>query len=401
MSKPSRRILFVHSSNEMYGADAILLELIRARNPDLWIPSVIVPNDVSYPGHFTRALSQIGVDSREMKLAVLRRRYFTPKGFPVYLTYFVRSTLALARTIRVQNIDIVHSNTTAVLPGAFAARLTKRPHIWHSHEMVTSPAIVRRLTARLAPRMSRVVLTVSNAVRQHMLQDNPTASNIRVLHNGIDVERFARAPGRQRVRRELGYEDSDIVVGTLARISRGKGQAYLAEAAARLKQTHPHLKYLLVGDAFTGQEHLIEELRQKIDALGLSGRVTLAGYRSDGPDVLAALDICVLPSTLPDSFPTVVLEGMAAGKPLVATDWGGAKEMVVEGETGFIVPTDDPEKFASRLAELADNGPLRAAMGSAGQKRARSCFTKERMGTEFWQIVDEVAGGAISRRNSP
>lgn len=391
MSIAPRKILFVHSSNEMYGADVILLELIRACDRSQWTPAVIVPCDVPYEGRFTRELERIQVDSRAMKLAVLRRRYFSPAGFPRYLAYFARSTLALAHIIRREGFDVVHSNTTAVLPGAFAARLTKRPHIWHSHEMIVSPRSVRLLTARLAPRMSRVVLTVSDAVKQHMLQDNPAARNIRVLHNGIDVERFANATGRSRIRSEFGYSESDVVVGTLARISRGKGQGYLARAAALLKDTQPDLKYLLVGDAFVGQEHLVDELRQTIAELGLEGRITLTGYRSDGPDVLAALDICVLPSTLPDSFPTVVLEGMAAGKPVIATDWGGAKEMVTEGETGYIVPTDDEQTLSQRLAELASSESLRTAMGEAGQRRAVQHFTKERMGQEFWMVVNEVA----------
>jgi len=118
--------------------------------------------------------------------------------------------------------------------------------------------------------------------------------------------------------------------------------------------------------------------------------VEISGYRSDVPDILAASDICVLPSTLPDSFPTVVLEAMAAGKPVVATNWGGSREMVVDGETGYLVPVDDASVMADRLRLLAEYPDLRRQMGEAGQRRAEELFTRERMVREFWTLMEEV-----------
>jgi len=390
LKQPPYKALFVHSSNELYGADVILLGLMEERDPAIWEPTIILPNDVVYQGRLAARLNLIQVPHQEMKLAVLRRRYFSLLGFPLYIIYFITSVLKLVRMIKRGDYDIVHTNTTAVIPGAVAAKLTRRPHVWHSHEMIISPAAVRKLTARIAPAMSNVVITVSGAVQEHILSDNPKADNVRVLHNGIDVERFAEADGRDRIRREFGFSDSDIVVGTLARVSKGKGQAYLMEAAAHLKGHHPHIKYLLVGDAFVGQEALIDDLRRSIHDLGLEQTVTLAGYRTDGPDILKALDICVLPSTLPDSFPTVVLESMAAGRPVIATDWGGAKEMVVDGVTGYIVSADDSVIFADKIAKLAVDQTLRTRMAEAGLQRVREKFTRTIMARDFWKIMEET-----------
>jgi len=388
--------LFVHSANELYGADIVLLNLLTHRDSSRWAPYVVLPDDVPYKGRLSARFQEEDIPYCEMKLAVLRRRYFHPVRIWQYAAYFMWSGARLARIIRSRRIRLVHTNTTAVIPGAVVARLTGRPHVWHSHEMVSSPAVVRRLTARLAPALSDVVVVVSDAVRQHILSDNPTARNIRVIHNGIDVERFAAASGRERVRHELGFSDADVVVCTIARVSRGKGQGYLLDAAARAAREHPELKYLLVGDAFTGQEHLVDELRAHVEELGLQDRVRLEGYRSDAQALLAASDICVLPSTLADSFPTVVLEGMAAGRPVIATNWGGAKEMILEGETGYVVPTDDPEAFAARLGSLASSPDLRRAMGETGLARVRSEFTVERMARDFWALMEEVLAGAPS-----
>jgi glycosyltransferase involved in cell wall biosynthesis len=259
--------------------------------------------------------------------------------------------------------------------------------------MVVSPKIVRKTTARLAPALSDVVISVSGAVRDHILQDNPKATNLRVLHNGIDIERIAAASGRSKVREEFGFSDTDVVAGTLARISKGKGQGYLVEAAALLADSCPNMKFLMVGDPFVGQDHLKDELSSLVSQKGLDQKVVLSPFRTDVPDILAACDICVLPSTLPDSFPTVVLESMAASRPVVATNWGGAKEMVVDGETGYLVPVDAAAVLADRLKILYDSKQTREDMGKAAYRRACELFTQDRMAHEFWDLMESVLAG--------
>ncbi len=390
------KALFVHSSNELYGADKILYLLLSGRDPARWDVRVILPNDVPYQGLLADRLSSSGIPFEEMKLAVLRRRYFSVRGFPRYWAYFAFSVAAILRKIRRARYDIVHSNTTAVIPGAIAARLAGLPHVWHCHEMVVSPAFVRRTTARLAVGLSDVVIAVSEAVRQHLLADQPGAANIRVLRNGIDVEEFDRPQERERVRAEFGFSSGDVVAGTLGRISRFKGQTYLVEAAALLKDLE-HLRFLIVGDPFVGQEDVYHDLLTRIRSSRLEDRVVLSPFRDDAAALYAGLDVSVLPSVLPDPFPTVILEAMAAGKPVVATDRGGSREMVVDGETGFLVPADDASVMADRLRRLADSPELRASMGAAGVKRARELFTRERMVREFWTLMDEVVAGGRRR----
>lgn len=383
------RALFVHSANELYGADTVLLSLLES-HPAEWEPHVVLPCDVPYEGLLAKRLSALDISWEEMKLAVLRRRYLTPRRVPLYAAYFASSTIRLLRLIRRKGVQVVHSNTSAVVPGAVAARLAGVPHIWHVHEMVVRPHWLRRILAALVPALSDIVIAVSGAVRDHILSTNPAASNIRVIHNGIDVQTFQKADSRDRVRDEFGFTPDNVVAVTMGRLSQGKGQFFLLDAAARIADEVPSLRFLLVGSPFVGQEHLVEELHSRIEVLGLRRCVEISGYRSDVPDILAASDICVLPSTLPDSFPTVVLEAMAAGKPVVATNWGGSREMVVDGETGYLVPVDDASVMADRLRLLAESPDLRRQMGEAGQRRAEELFTRERMVREFWTLMEEV-----------
>jgi glycosyltransferase involved in cell wall biosynthesis len=382
------RALFVHSANELYGADRILLSLLERRPPG-WVPHVILPCDVPYRGLLAERLSVAGIPHEEMKLAVLRRRYFSAPGSLKYSAFFAYSVAAILRRIRKYRFGIVHSNTIAVIPGAVAARLARLPHVWHCHEIVVSPAIVRRTTARLAVSLSDVVVAVSDAVRQHLLQDRPGASNIRVLRNGIDLDEFDRPDERERVRAEFGFAPGEVVAGTLGRISRLKGQTYLLEAVALLKDL-PALKFLIAGDPFVGQEEVYKEVVDRIEKDELRERVVLSPFRSEPASLYASLDIYVLPSILPESFGLVVLEAMAARKPVVATELGGSREMVVDGETGYLVPADDAAVLADRLRRLAASPEVRREMGAAGRRRAERLFTRERMVREFWSLMDEV-----------
>jgi glycosyltransferase involved in cell wall biosynthesis len=168
-----------------------------------------------------------------------------------------------------------------------------------------------------------------------------------------------------------------------------KGQTYLLEAVALLKDL-PALKFLIAGDPFVGQEEVYKEVVDRIEKDELRERVVLSPFRSEPASLYASLDIYVLPSILPESFGLVVLEAMAARKPVVATELGGSREMVVDGETGYLVPADDAAVLADRLRRLAASPEVRREMGAAGRRRAERLFTRERMVREFWSLMDEV-----------
>ncbi|BCW97513.1 MAG: glycosyl transferase [Armatimonadota bacterium] len=382
-------VLFVHSSNELYGADNVLFNLLDRRARERWDVYVLLPNDVPYAGLLSKKLVACGIPYEELKLAVLRRRYYSLAGFPRYSAFFVYSVAAIIRRIRRFNFDVIHSNTLAVVPGAVAARLTKKPHVWHCHEIVSSPRVLGRILSKLAVNLSEVVVAVSDAVRRNILEDEPQASNVKVIYNGIDVCLFHQPELRPRIRSELGFTKDDVVVGLLGRISRFKGQIYLVDAASCLRKCSS-LRFLIVGDPFVGQESVYDDLVARINRYRLSDRVVLSKFRNDAPALYAGMDISVSASIGPEAFGLVILESMAAGKPVVATDHGGSREMVVDGETGFLVPVDDASVMADRLRLLAESPDLRQRMGDAGRRRAEELFTRERMVREFWALMEEV-----------
>jgi glycosyltransferase involved in cell wall biosynthesis len=146
----------------------------------------------------------------------------------------------------------------------------------------------------------------------------------------------------------------------------------------------------MAGDAFPGYEYLYDAIHSLTQKLGLEDSVTNLGFRLDIPEILSGLDIFVLPSILPDPLPTTVLEGMAAVKPVVATRQGGATEMVIEGETGFLIPWENPQEAVLVFEKLIESAELREKLGKAGQQRVNDYFNEEKYLENFGILVSEV-----------
>lgn len=370
-------ILLAHSSDEMYGADVILLELVKGLDPQEFRPIVVLPTDLPFDGALSRALREQGVTVYQTDLAVLRRKYFKPLTFVSYLRRFVVSVVWLRRLIRSEQVDIVHSNTLAVIPGAVAAWLTQTRHVWHVLEIIVKPRFLWRLTAGLAARLADVIVTASGPTYDHLCKGNSGVSaKAMVFHYGIDVAKFdAGCGGGQALRRAWGIAPDEPLVGMVGRVSHWKGQQYFLQVAAHVHARHPNARFALVGGTSPGQENLMDELLQEVRRLGLTDHVIIQGFRSDIPAVLEAFDLFVSPSILPDPFPTVVLEAMAGALPVVANAQGGCLEMIDEGVTGFLVEPGNEEAMAAAIGRLIAEPELRGQMGKQARCRLEKMFS--------------------------
>ena len=295
----NRKILYVHSSDEMYGADQMLFYLAAGLDRIHYTPIIVLPSDVSYQGLLSQALNEKGIKPIHLKVAVLRRMYFNPLGMLKYLWLLVQSTLALIRLIKKEGVDIVQTNTVAIIPAALAAMLPGRLHIWHVHEIIVQPRILWRFTSWLIPRLSDVVVANSCATRDHLISGNSqNRRKTTVIYNGIEVNRFSNSSGQgSHVRAEWGIEPGQSLVGMIGRISHWKGQDYFLKVAGLVAASHPDVRFAIVGGTAPGQEHLLEEYKTLAKELNLSHLIHFSDFRSDVPAVLDAFDVFDLPST--------------------------------------------------------------------------------------------------------
>jgi glycosyltransferase involved in cell wall biosynthesis len=367
-------VLFVHSNSELYGADFILLEVVRALK-GIVRPIVALPGE----GDLTRALSQEGIQVVYTRESLLRRVNFKPHKLPRLIWNIARDVKRLTDIIHEEGVKLVFSNTGAVITGALAARIGHIQNVYHIHEIIVNPGWLAKVIARLVLGNSNEVIAVSGPVKEQLMRyAKPGDPAVTVIHNGLDPARFDSDVNVDNVRRELGAGPEQVLFGVIGRVHPWKGQKYFIEAARMVADVVPGARFTIIGGTFKGYEYLLDELKERIRQLELEDRVTVFSHRADVPALMRALDVFVLPSTLPDPLPTVVLEAMAARRPVVATAHGGAVEMVVHGQTGLLAPHHDVTGFAETLLELATEPDKRNLFGQAGRQRLEEEFSRER-----------------------
>jgi glycosyltransferase involved in cell wall biosynthesis len=343
----------------------------------------------------TPAVAYLGERDGSPAADRLRERGIEPVCVQIGGLVHPRSLARVRSHVRGVAPDIVHTHLAyADLMGGLAARSLGIPYVstihvtdWEAH--APRDQVRRRLIAAVRRRLAAEVVTVSDAARVALLRaglDRP--GHVRTIHNGVAAE---PAPGAgPRIRAELGIGSDEIVIAQVSVLRPGKGHRVAAEAVAKLRERHPGLRLVVVGDgpARADAERALEPL---------GGAAVLLGHRTDVMEVLDAADVLVHPSEA-DAFPTAVIEAMAASLPVVATRVGGIPEIVMDGDTGALVPAPArATELAGALEPLVTDASLRARMGSAGRARYEREFTVEtwaRRTRALYDVVLERRSGA-------
>jgi glycosyltransferase involved in cell wall biosynthesis len=366
----SRHVLVLQSSSELYGSGKIIFQVLQVYRSEGFIPVVLLTGN----GPLADLLQEEGIIVRIKNLGILRRKYVKPAGLLNRLSKNIQAYSYLNQLHQEFHFHLVYSNTLAVVVGAWWARRRNLPHIWHIHEILLGPSPLVIMLAKMLDTTTKEPIVVSQAVENHwkskLKKSAPT-----VVYNGIDYDPYLT--DFPHPKQNLGIDENRIVITMVGRINPGKGQLFFLEMAERLVADYPSLHFLLVGDPFPGYEYIEEEILQKLKSVHLEKSVSYLGFRKDIPEILAASDIFVLPSILPDSFPTVILEAMAAAKPVIATRSGGASELVLDQETGFLIPMSNVSAGISALTKLIESEALRSKMGQAGRARVLKEFSLE------------------------
>jgi glycosyltransferase involved in cell wall biosynthesis len=374
-------ILILHGSSDLYGASKILLFTVQVCKKQGHTPIVVL----SEKGLLADALAELGIEVIYIRLGILRRKYKSIKGVFNRLYRLRKAYHSIKELVKEKKITLIYSNTTAVLVGAFVAKKMRVQHIWHVHEIIEKPFWLYQCMGRLVNHYSDKVIVVSVSVEKSWLRF-VAPEKLHLIYNGIDYSPYLKPS--DKLRTELGLAPEIAVVGMIGRVHYWKGQNYFLKIAGILSQQFPQLRFVMIGDAFPGYEYIYSELAAYKKAENLETLVFDLGYRTDVAELLQGFDILVLPSQLPDPFPTVILEAMAAGKPVAATAQGGALEMVDENITGVLIPLTDPQKAASIIGKLVDDSNRRLALGTAGRKKVLSEYSFEAFENKMIKVLE-------------
>lgn len=364
-------VLFTHFGDQwIRGSETLLLDLLTHLDPAR-IKPVVWCNGTE----MAEACRAAGFPTQRTDFAY----YFdagSPRFSPRAYAALVREGVGLARA---HGARVLHANSAAptqwLLPVARTVRLPLLSHLHIDY--------LRRSRYALLVHQADLVVGVSRQVLDDPLLDGVPPARTQVIYNGIDFARLDAQPGTD-LRASLGIPAGTVLVGAVGSLIRRKGHDVLVRAIGQLTgERAPHL--LVASD---GPER--EPLRRLTEELGLTGRVHFLGYHEPITDLYASCDIMALASRA-DAFGLVLAEAGYSRRPVVATRVGGIPEVVVDGETGLLVPSDDVAALADALGRLTADPALRSRMGDAARIRAETKFSVQRMAAEFEDAYERLA----------
>lgn len=391
------RVLYLQSHAEIGGSDVSLLKMVENLDRSRFRPVVVLPSPGPLSEEFERRGAKVIVSREMLKLTTRKGRLYHLR----FLANYPSAVWRIRRLIGGERIDLVHTNTLHNLYGYLAARLAGRPHVWHVREIVVQSAAFRRLEVFLARHFADRIIAVSAAAAEMFRgEGGEHPPHLRVMWNGVDLSRFHPGNSGLRIRSELGVPPGAPLVGLVGRLDHCKGVDVFLRAAAMCRDEFPGARFVVCGGEVEGQEEVARGAARLAGELGLGDAVSFTGWRygpGDMPEVYAALDVLVSASIWPESFGLVLVEAMATGRPVVATDHGGPREVCAGGETALLVPPRDPRAMADAMLELLRDPPRAAAMGRAGRLRAEQLFDQRRHARELQLLYEEVLNSHARR----
>ena len=365
----SMNILQLIESYGVGGAEQVIIDLCdHLRNEGHHVCVVTLKSD-----WLTKKLSEIGVES----IVIENKKSIDTLFF-----------MELVRIIREKKIDLIHSHEFLMnMYGTAASMVTRCPIIATIHgKGYYIDKWRRRAVYRLVGRFAFRIVAVSENLKRYLIEKiklNP--SDISVLCNGVDVNRFFPRDEEKssRLKHELGLEG--IIIGAIGNLYPVKGHIHLIRAARLIADKFDEANFMVIGKITDYHKSLVEE----VERLRLTDRFRFLGFRDDIPQLMHLIDIFVLPSN-EETFSIATLEALASSKPVVATRCGGPEGIITNGKHGFLVPPGNPEQLAEKILELIRNPSLRHAFGEEGLMLVREKFTTEVMFDNYKSLYEEA-----------
>lgn len=373
MSRPLHVVYLIDQLMAQGGTESNLVRLLARLPRDRYSATV-----VTY--EFNASLPLFREISWPVMVLPLRQIY-TPNA--------VRVGFRLAHLLRERQARLVHCFfESSDLWGAPVARLCGLPVVSSRRDMGIHRHGIHNLLYRLVSPLFSEVYAVSEEVRQWLIrQDRLPPDRVLTIPNGIDIASFRPAESPASLRQRLGLPPGAPMIVSVANLRRVKGQDVLLQAAASLEEMQPPPHFLLAGAPLDVE--FVAELRQLAAHPKLAGRVHFLGPVKDVASLLAAARVFALPSRS-EGMSTALLEAMAAGLPAVATAAGGNPEVVQDGETGWLVPPEDPKAMAARLKDLLEEPERAAAMGKRARALVEERFSFDRTLSLLLESYDRV-----------
>ena len=370
-------ILYLSETARFSGAEESLLNLVRFRRREEFAAYFVLPEDGPFVDKLRKENVQVFISSMP-KIRHVRGA--------------IHAARAILSIVEANNIDLLHTNSIRThIYGVYAAKKMGIPIFWHERNLITNEIFD---PDRIFSFLPDKIICNSSAIADRFKKNGRIPAKVEVIYNGVDTANFHPSSNGSKIRGEFGIGPDEIVIGIASRFNVSKGHEVFLSAAKILLHDTPgirnKLRFLIAGGSvFDEDAPTSKYLIELANSLAISDSIIFAGFREDMPEIYAAIDIFVLASNA-EPCGRVLIEAMASGKVMVATNSGGTPEIVKDGETGFLVEPGDPEALADKIALLAVDKDLAGRMGRAGRRRVEENFSIKKNVSEIQKIYIEV-----------
>lgn len=400
--KEKIKILILDNSFTFGGAINSLCILLRAIDKKRFVPILVSgqppvflkKNFTCTWHHFVPRLPWVNnqIYLKFLALPIFRLRFFRVMlnclRFIYWLIFItVPESLKYYKLGRKHKVDAIHLNNIfgSQLAGILAAKLLRIPCVAHLRDF----EVIHPLT-RFYAKMIDLHVAISSAIHQNLQQIGVPDDRIALVHDAIDLEEFNTDIDNAYLFDEFSVSSGQPHFGIFGRVIEWKGIREFIHAASYVIQEIPDAMAFIVGSCSDGEHEFMDEMIRLSEEMGIRHRLVFTGYRQDVPALMKFMDVIVHASNRPEPFGMVLIEGMAIGKPIVATRGGGPLDIVVDGETGFLVQSYNYKAMAEKIKTLLNDPELAGEMGGRGKARVLQNFTKERYAAEIQWIYENA-----------
>ena len=325
----------------------------------------------------------------------MRREGFEVYGLRrggIYSINGLRNIIFLYNLIRDKGINLVvtyHEGSDFL--GLVLSNISAIPIISNRRDMGYKTRPAHRLAYKLLGKYFDGVITVSDAVKNEVINRGWfKEGKVWCIHNGIKVEEYGNHVDRESIKRSIGVEANKYVVGLIGNIKKIKGIRFFLHAASLICAQNSGIEFVIIGDDLNETGNSMNDMKWLAKKMNVADKIHFLGGRHDIADLISIFNVAVIAS-LSEGFSNVLLEYMASGKPVVATEVGGNTEAVIHQETGLLVPAKNSHKLAEAINVLLDDKEIALRYGLAGRRRAETEFSLQRMIEKYENIFEHVA----------
>ena len=341
MKKSSKNILLIHSSNDLYGASKILIQIIEVLIESGHSIHLILPNK----GPLNNHLSLKNVNLIIINPAVLRKKYLNFFGLINRFFFTIKSTIQIKKIINKNDIDLVYTNTSTIVSATFASYLKKIPSIFHVHEIPYGSNLYTIFLTKVFNFFSKKIIVVSNSTRDFWIKKGVTKNKIKVINNGF---KFQFSPSKKTVQDKLVFTN-------ISRIIPYKGHLFLIDLFNEIFKKRNDLILQIIGDTLPFYDNYFKSLNSKLKEYKIDKNVIFLGYRNDIKSILDKSHFFIQTPISPDPFPTVIFEAIQSSTPVISTDNGGAREIMNDFNNGLLINKDSIKKSKESILNYIDD----------------------------------------------